>query len=79
MIPHLLPMLAVVSNASFVLRFLFTLLSTYPTCSHDITMPPHPITLLLVYLASLSACLACVVSLVPFHLISMIGWFNLII
>ncbi|CAM0958058.1 unnamed protein product [Alopecurus aequalis] len=46
--------------ASLVLRFLFALLSTYPPCSHDITMPPHPITLLFVYLASLSACLACV-------------------
>ena len=62
MIPHLLPMLAVVSYGSLVLRFLFAILSTYSPCSLDITMPPHPITLLFVYLvglASRSACLDC--------------------
>ena len=43
-IPLLLPMLAVVLYASLVLRFLLAILSTYSHCSHDIAMPPHPIT-----------------------------------
>ena len=60
------------------------LVRSYPclSCCHDIAPPPHPITLLFVYLvspASRSACLGCFASPVIFlHMFSMIGWLNLI-